>query len=250
MNILYNILIGTIYNDVPTPWGLFFQDPASPIAEGIIELHDSILFYIIIVVSLVTYLLFSIIRIFTNKPFTHKYLLHGSTLEIVWTILPAVILILIAFPSFILLYLTDEVINPAMTIKAIGYQWYWVYEYSDFINNSNETIQLESYIIPEDMLEVGQLRNYDVDNRIVVPVDTHIRFIVTSADVIHSFGIPSLGIKIDANPGRLNQTSTLIQRTGVFYGSCYELCGANHSEMPIVIQAVELPQFLEWLNEQ
>jgi cytochrome c oxidase subunit 2 len=169
---------------------------------------------------------------------------------VIWTILPAVLLVFIAFPSFILLYLADEVINPSMTIKAIGYQWYWVYEYSDFINNNMETIQLESYIIPEDMLEVGQLRNYDVDNRIVVPVDTHIRFIVTSADVIHSFGIPSLGIKVDANPGRLNQVSTLIQRTGVFYGSCYELCGVSHSEMPIVIQAVELPKFLEWLNEQ
>lgn len=239
-----------ISNDVPTPWGLYFQDPVTPIAEGIIELHDDIMFYVILILCLVTYLLFTIIRVFNNKPFTHKYLLHGTTLEVIWTILPAVILIFVAFPSFILLYLSDEVINPSMTIKAIGYQWYWVYEYSDFINDNNETIQYESYMIPEDMLEVGQLRFYDVDNRIIVPVDTHIRFIVTSADVIHSFAIPSLGIKVDANPGRLNQISTLIQRTGVFYGSCFELCGVNHSEMPIVIQAVELPQFLEWLNEQ
>lgn len=136
---------------------------------------------------------------------------------------PAVILLIIAFPSFILLYLCDEVISPAMTIKAIGYQWYWKYEYSDFINDNGELIEFESYVIPDDLLEEGQLRLLDTDTSVVVPVDTHIRFVVTGADVIHDFAIPSLGIKVDANPGRLNQVSALIQREGVFYGQCSEL---------------------------
>ena len=137
-----------------------------------------------------------------------------------------------------------------MTIKAIGLQWYWKYEYSDFINDSGETIEFESYVIPEDLLEDGQLRLLDTDASVVVPVDTHIRFIVTGADVIHDFAVPSLGIKVDAAPGRLNQVSALIQREGVFYGQCSEICGVAHSAMPIKIEAVSLDKFLEWLNEQ
>jgi cytochrome c oxidase subunit 2 len=137
-----------------------------------------------------------------------------------------------------------------MTIKAIGLQWYWKYEYSDFINDNGETVEFESYVIPEDLLEDGQLRLLDTDTSVVVPVDTHIRFVVTAADVIHDFAVPSLGIKIDAAPGRLNQVSALIQREGVFYGQCSEICGQSHSAMPIKIEAVSLPAFLEWLNEQ
>lgn len=124
------------------------------------------------------------------------------------------------------------------------------YEYSDFINDSGETISFDSYIIPEDMLEYGQLRLLDVDNRIIVPVDTHIRFIVTGGDVIHNFTVPALGFKVDATPGRLLQISTIILREGVFYGQCSELCGVAHSEMPITIEAVSLPKFLNWLNDQ
>lgn len=236
--------------DVPRPWGMYFQDSATAIAEGIIELHDIIMFYMIIVLTLVTYVLYSIITTFGKNPISYKYMIHGTTLEVIWTIFPAVILILIALPSFVLLYLSDEVIDPAMTIKAIGYQWYWVYEYSDFINDSGETIQLESYIIPDDLLEEGQLHALDVDNRLVAPIDTHIRIVVTANDVIHDFFVPSLGIKVDACPGRLNQLSAIIQREGVFYGQCSELCGQAHAYMPIVIEAVTLPKFLEWLNEQ
>ncbi len=239
-----------IFNDVPKPWGMFFQDSATAIAEGIIEVHDTIMFYMIIVLTLVTYILYSIVTTFSKNPISYKYMIHGTTLEVVWTIFPAVILILIALPSFVLLYLSDEVIDPAMTVKAIGYQWYWVYEYSDFINESGETIQLESYIIPDELLEEGQLHALDVDNRLVLPIDTHIRIVVTANDVIHDFFVPSLGIKIDACPGRLNQLSAIIQREGVFYGQCSELCGTAHAYMPIVIEAVTLPKYLEWLNEQ
>ena len=249
---MFNLFFNIILNDVPKAWGMYFQDSATAIAEGIIELHDIIMFYMVIVLTLVTYILYSIITSFNNSknPISYKYMIHGTTLEVIWTIFPAVILIFIALPSFVLLYLSDEVIDPAMTVKAIGYQWYWVYEYSDFINDSGETIQLESYIIPDDLLEEGQLHSLDVDNRLVAPIDTHIRIVVTANDVIHDFTVPSLGIKIDACPGRLNQLSAIIQREGVFYGQCSELCGAAHAYMPIVIEAVTLPKFLEWLNEQ
>nr|ANJ43280.1 cytochrome oxidase subunit II [Sugiyamaella mastotermitis] len=199
---------------------------------------------------LVSYLLMSLMRVFKTNPMSYKYLLHGTTLEVMWTMFPAVMLVFMAFPSFMLLYLSYDVMNPAMTIKAMGYQWYWVYEYSDFINDSGETVQLESYIMPDDLLEVGQLRLLDVDNRVVMPVDTHMRFVVTAGDVMHCFSMPSLGIKIDAVPGRLNQVSTLVQREGMFYGMCQEMCGQGHSEMPMVMEAVNLDNFLEWLNEQ
>lgn len=213
-----------IINDVPTPYSIYFQDSATPNQEGILELHDNIMFYLLIILGLVSWILFNIVKLYKNNVFAYKYIQHGQFIEIIWTIFPAVVLLIIAFPSFILLYLCDEVISPAITIKVIGNQWYWKYEYSDFINNdeygNGELIEFESYLIPEDMLEDGQLRMLDTDTSLVVPVDTHIRFVVTASDVIHDFAIPSLGIKIDANPGRLNQVSALIQREGVFYGNC------------------------------
>nr|YP_002836211.1 cytochrome oxidase subunit 2 [Nakaseomyces bacillisporus]CAX36941.1 cytochrome oxidase subunit 2 [Nakaseomyces bacillisporus] len=247
---MLNLLIQIINNDVPTPYAMGFQDSATPNQEGILELHDNIMFYLLIILGLVSWMLYTIVSTYSKNPMAYKYIKHGQTIEIIWTIFPAVVLLTIAFPSFILLYLCDEVISPAMTIKAIGYQWYWKYEYSDFINDNNETIEFESYIIPEDLLEEGQLRLLDTDTSVVVPVDTHIRFVVTGADVIHDFAIPSLGIKVDATPGRLNQVSALIQREGVYYGQCMELCGTGHANMPIKIEAVSLPKFLEWLNEQ
>lgn len=236
-----------IWLDVPTPWGVRLQDAATPNQEGIHELYDHIMFYLALILGLVSYILYVIIKDFKNNKFAYKYLRHGQTLEIIWTIFPAIILLLIAFPSFILLYLCDEVLTPAMTIKVVGLQWYWKYEYSDFISDTGETIEYESYIIPEDMLEEGQLRLLDTDTSIIVPVDTHVRFIVTANDVIHSFAVPSLGLKIDATPGRLNQVSALIQRTGVYYGQCSELCGVNHALMPIKVECVPISDFVEWL---
>lgn len=238
-----------IWLDVPTPWGMRLQDAATPNQEGIHELYDHIMYYLALVLGLVSYILFIIIKDFKNNAFAYKYLRHGQTLEIIWTIFPAIILLLIAFPSFILLYLSDEVLTPAMTIKVVGLQWYWKYEYSDFVSETGETVEYESYVIPEDMLEEGQLRLLDTDTSIVVPVDTHIRFVITANDVLHSFAIPSLGIKIDATPGRLNQVSALIQRTGVYYGQCSELCGVNHSLMPIKLECVPINDFVEWLGE-
>ena len=171
-----------------------------------------------------------------------------TLIELIWTITPALILIAIAFPSFRLLYLLDEVISPTITIKVVGHQWYWSYEYSDYVNESGESIEFDSYMIPESDLELGQFRLLDVDNNVIVPVDTHIRLIVTGADVIHSWAVPSLGIKIDAVPGRLNQTSILAERTGVFYGQCSEICGVWHGFMPIAVEAVSVQDYLAWIN--
>nr|YP_008474989.1 cytochrome c oxidase subunit 2 [Candida tropicalis]AGS44281.1 cytochrome c oxidase subunit 2 [Candida tropicalis] len=238
-----------IYLDVPTPWGIRLQDTATPNAEGIHELYDHIMFYLCLILGLVSYILYVIIHDYKDNRFAYKYIRHGQVIEIIWTIFPAIILLLIAFPSFILLYLCDEVLTPAMTIKVIGLQWYWKYEYSDFVDSVGETIEFESYVIPDDMLEPGNLRLLDTDTSIVVPVDTHIRFVVTANDVIHCFTIPSLGMKVDATPGRLNQVSALIQRTGVYYGQCSELCGVNHGMMPIKLECVSIEDFIEWLGD-
>ncbi len=152
---------------------------------------------------------------------------------------------MIASPSFILLYLNDEVITPAMLVKAIGYQWYWSYELSDFLNiYDGLTIEFDSYLLNDEMLEMGQIRWLDTDLWLYLPLNLHVRFIVTSMDVIHDFAVPSLGLKIDANPGRLNMLSTIINRNGVFYGMCSELCGVGHSMMPIKIESVDVDLFL------
>jgi cytochrome c oxidase subunit 2 len=231
LNMLKSLnLITPVWNDAPEPWQWAFQDGASPSFEGIVELHDQIMFYLVVIAFGVAWMLSSVILNFgSNKnKIVYKYHNHGTLIELIWTITPALVLIAIAFPSFKLLYLMDEVIDPAMTIKALGHQWYWSYEYSDFVNEDGESIEFDSYLVPTDDLEEGQLRLLEVDNRVVVPVGTHIRFIVTGADVIHSFAVPSLGLKIDAIPGRLNQTSVLVEREGVYYGQCSEICGVHH----------------------
>lgn len=251
MSFLYTF-IQPIYNDAPEPWQIGFQDGASPGFEGITELHDSIFFFLVVISVGVFWALGSVMINFnsTSSPIAYKYANHGTLIELIWTITPALILIAIAFPSFKLLYMLDEVISPTMTIKVAGHQWYWSYEYSDFINEDGEAIEYDSYMVPDSDLEDGQLRLLEVDNRVIVPVDTHIRFIVTATDVIHDFAVPALGLKIDAVPGRLNQTSVLVQREGVFYGQCSEICGVYHGFMPVVIEAVSLEKYLVWLDSQ
>ena len=238
--------------DAPRSWGLYFQDTASPQMEAIIELHDNIMFYLVIILFGVGWIMLSIIKNYTASisPISHKYLNHGTLIELIWTITPALILVLIAFPSFKLLYLMDEVSDPAMSVLAEGHQWYWSYQYPDFLNSDNDFIEFDSYLIPESDLEDGALRMLEVDNRVIIPELTHVRFIITAADVIHSFACPALGIKVDAYPGRLNQASILVNRAGIFYGQCSELCGILHSSMPIVIESVSIEKFLAWLYEQ
>ncbi|AFR99114.1 cytochrome c oxidase subunit II (mitochondrion) [Cryptococcus neoformans var. grubii H99] len=238
--------------DAAEPWQIGFQDGASPTFEGITELHNAIFFYLVLIFIGVMWVIGSVVINYssTSNPISHKYSNHGTLIELVWTITPALILIAIAFPSFKLLYLMDDVISPAMTIKAVGHQWYWSYEYSDFVNEDGESIEFDSYMIPDSDLEDGQLRLLDVDNRVVLPVDTHVRFVVTGADVIHDFAVPSLGLKIDCTPGRLNQVSVITEREGVYYGQCSELCGVMHGFMPIAVEAVSLDKYLSWLDSQ
>jgi cytochrome c oxidase subunit II len=239
LNLLYLNLLNSC--DAPTPWGLYFQDSATPQMEGLVELHDNIMFYLVIILFSVGWIMISIVRNYSN-------LNHGTLIELIWTITPALILILIAFPSFKLLYLMDEVSDPAMSVLAEGHQWYWSYQYPDFLNADEEFIEFDSYLVPESDLDDGALRMLEVDNRVILPELTHVRFIVTAADVIHSFACPALGIKCDAYPGRLNQVSVLINREGTFYGQCSEICGILHSSMPIVIESVSIEKFLSWLE--
>lgn len=245
------LLMETVLCDAPSPWQMLFQDPASPLMEGIINLHHDIMFFLFVIAGVVFWMLARTLYLFrasvNKKP---SKVVHGTMLEIVWTVTPSIILMLIAVPSFALLYSLEEVIDPAITLKAIGRQWYWSYEYSDYNTDSDEPIAFDSYMLPDDELEPGQLRLLEVDNRIVLPIDTHVRILVTGGDVLHSFAVPSLGIKMDAVPGRLNQVSMFIQREGVFYGQCSELCGVNHGFMPIVIEAVSLDKYIAWVAEQ
>ena len=238
--------------DVPLAWGLYFQDGASPSFEGIVDLHNRIMFYLVVILFGVTWIMLSIMWNFnkSQNKLVYRYLNHGTLIELIWTVGPALVLVAIAFPSFKLLYLMDEVIDPAMTIKITGHQWYWEYEYADFLNEENEIINFDSYMKDEGSLEKGELRMLEVDNPVILPIDTHIRFIITAADVLHDWAVPSLGLKVDACPGRLNQASVIIERTGFFYGQCSEICGVLHSSMPIKIEAVEVEKFFSWLLEQ
>nr|QNE85805.1 cytochrome c oxidase subunit II [Tipula flavolineata] len=217
---------------------LGLQDSASPIMEQLTFFHDHTLMILTMITILVGYVM---ITLSFNK-FTNRYLLSGQLIEIIWTILPAIILVFIAMPSLRLLYLMDEIYNPSITLKAIGHQWYWSYEYSDFNN-----LEFDSYMIPTNDLKLSEFRLLDVDNRIILPLNTQVRVLVSATDVLHSWAIPALGVKIDATPGRLNQTSFLINRPGLFYGQCSEICGANHSFMPIVIESVPMNYFINWI---
>lgn len=221
-------------------WGqLLLQDAASPIILQIISFHDHTLIILTLVISIVSYAILSI-RI--NK-FTNRFLLEAQQIETVWTIVPAIILLFIAIPSLRLLYLTDEVSNPSLTLKAIGHQWYWRYEYTDFIS-----VEFDSYIIQPEDLSKGEFRLLEVDNRIVLPINIEIRTLVTAADVIHSWTIPSLGVKVDAVPGRLNQLGFTINIPGIYYGQCSEICGANHRFIPISIEAINTKSFISWIK--
>nr|YP_003204722.1 cytochrome c oxidase subunit II [Bivetiella cancellata]ACF04816.1 cytochrome c oxidase subunit II [Bivetiella cancellata] len=220
-------------------WGqLMFQDAASPLMEELIFFHDYAMMILIMIISLVGY---AAVSLMSNK-FTCRSLVEGQEIETIWTVVPAVILVFLALPSLRLLYLLDEVGDCSLTVKSVGHQWYWSYEYSDFLN-----IEFDSYMIPSNELELGDFRLLEVDHRVVLPTETDIRILVTSADVIHSWTVPSLGVKADAIPGRLNQLSFFIKHSGVFYGQCSEICGANHSFMPIVLEAIPLENFMKWV---
>lgn len=231
-----------MFSDIPFTGALAFQNPASVIALGIQNLHHSIFYVLILIFVPIAYLMWRILYKhsyqwehptkfdqshmieYRQEYLTWNALIHGTYLEIIWTITPTICLILIALPSFGLLYSIDEIIEPLLTYKVIGHQWYRSYE-------TPTSEEFSSYLKPLNDLQVGQLRLLEVDQPLICPIYVHIRFIVTSIDVLHSFAVPSLGLKIDAVPGRLNQISAFLLRPGVYYGQCSELCGVNHGFM-------------------
>nr|YP_009351575.1 cytochrome c oxidase subunit II [Astalotermes murcus]AQP29999.1 cytochrome c oxidase subunit 2 [Astalotermes murcus] len=224
-----------------TTWlNLTLQDSASPIMEQLIYFHDHALMIMLMIITTVFYTMISIIQ---NKQ-TSRFILEGQMIETLWTIAPAIILVFIAMPSLRLLYLMDEIHNPVLTLKTVGHQWYWSYEYSDFTK-----LEFDSYMVQQEDLQTNTFRLLDTDNRVVLPMNSPIRMIVTAADVLHSWTVPSLGVKTDATPGRLNQVSFSINRPGILYGQCSEICGANHSFMPIAIESVSTNQFINWVSK-
>lgn len=243
------------FMDVAEPSQLGMQDPATPVMGGIISFHNHLMVFLVAIAGFVGWVLYFVLKNYvveTEGLPKRSYkasggFSHATVLEIVWTIVPAIILLIIAVPSFSLLYSIDEALDPSLTIKIVGHQWYWSYEYSDYLTDSGDFISFDSYMLPEDDLKGGSFRLLEVDNRVIVPFKNHIRLLVTAADVLHSWAIPSFGVKVDAIPGRLSQASLYVERVGVFYGQCSEICGVNHGFMPIVVRSVNLDKYVSWI---
>nr|YP_010836017.1 cytochrome c oxidase subunit II [Oedipoda caerulescens]WGC89947.1 cytochrome c oxidase subunit II [Oedipoda caerulescens]WIW75293.1 cytochrome c oxidase subunit 2 [Oedipoda caerulescens] len=218
---------------------LSLQDSASPLMEQLSFFHD----YTMIVLIMITMIVGYSISYMLMMKFTNRNMLHGHLIETMWTMMPAITLICVALPSLRLLYLLDDSLDAMITIKTIGRQWYWSYEYSDFNN-----IEFDTYMKPEKELNLKEFRLLEVDNRTILPMTTEVRVLTSASDVLHSWAIPALGIKIDATPGRLNQGMFTINRPGLFFGQCSEICGANHSFMPIVIESTSMKLFIKWMS--
>nr|QBC73158.1 cytochrome c oxidase subunit II [Calliotropis micraulax] len=222
-------------------WGqLAFQDAASPMMQNIIGFHDHAMMILTLVMSVVT--VFFMVFVFSKS--LSRYTTDSQKLETFWTLTPAIILVFLAVPSLKLLYLIDDTASPALTIKVIAHQWYWSYQYSDF-----GALEFDSYMVPLDQMKNGDYRLLEVDNRLVLPTGVHTLALISSADVIHSWAIPSLGVKVDAVPGRVNMTWFFSPLPGVYYGQCSEICGVNHSFMPIVAEFIHPNDFLAWVKE-
>nr|YP_010987345.1 cytochrome c oxidase subunit II [Atractomorpha lata]WOL43046.1 cytochrome c oxidase subunit II [Atractomorpha lata] len=218
---------------------IYLQDSASPLMEQLSFFHDHTMMILIMITIIVGYSLSYIIII----KFKNRNMMQGNMIETIWTLIPTITLIFIAMPSLRLLYLMDDSNEALITIKTIGRQWYWSYEYSDFMN-----IEFDTYMLNEEDLKMNSIRLLDVDNRTVIPMNTEIRMLMTASDVIHSWTIPALSIKSDAMPGRLNQSMLMINRPGLYFGQCSEICGANHSFMPIVLESTSSNLFIKWLS--
>lgn len=230
---------------VPQPWTFGFQDAATPVADDIHSLHHLLLIIItVITLFVLALLLYVIFRFNAKRNPVPSRTAHNTLIEVLWTVIPVMILVVIAVPSFKLLYFMDRTDKPELTLKVIGHQWYWSYQYQD-----NGDFTFDSLIVPTDQLKPGQLRLLEVDNQVVLPVDTNIRVLVTSEDVLHAWAVPAFGVKIDTVPGHLNETWMRIERPGTYYGQCSELCGVNHGFMPIAVKAVSKEEFQAWVEE-
>jgi len=217
---------------------LSFQNACSPLIEELIFFHDHIITVIILITVIISYTILST----ALTPQINKVIIESQPLELFWTVIPTFILIFIGIPSIRLLYILDEVFNPLITIKIIGHQWYWSYEFSDFVN-----LEFDSFIT-QTLSNHRTFRLLDVDARVSIPLNSQIRALVSAADVLHSWTIPSLGVKVDAVPGRLNQLNFNMSRPGVFFGQCSEICGANHSFIPIVLESTQPKNFISWVK--
>jgi cytochrome c oxidase subunit II len=237
---------GAAHAQVPHPWQMGMQPAHSPVQSRIEQLNSLVLVIIVAITIFVAGLLAYVAWRYSEKrnP-TASRLAHHSTLEAAWTIVPVLILVVIAIPSFRLVYYEDRARDPAMTVKVTGHQWYWEYTYPDA-----NGMHFESYMVPEDQLKPGQLRNLEVDNPLVVPAGQKIRILTTSGDVIHSFFIPSLGVQRYAIPGRSIETWMEVDRPGDYYGECNQICGTGHSVMPIHVHAVTPAEFTAWLKQK
>lgn len=229
-----------LFCDWPVAYATGFQDPATNWMFAIIDLHDRIMFFLFILLTVVMWFLIS----GQTNPDHLSHLRHGDTIEQIWTITPAIILWAIGLPSLRLLYMMDEVLDAEITVKCIGSQWFWSYEQTDYAN----PISFDSFMLDEASQELGDQRQLTVDNAQVQPVATSVRIQISSNDVIHSFAVPSQAQKCDALPGRLNSIGVVINRPGTYYGQCSELCGYAHGMMPITIKGVSIPEYLTWLE--
>lgn len=231
----------------PKPWQMNFQEAATPMMAGINDMHNLLLIIIAGVAVIVGCLLSYVIwRFRASKNPIPSTTTHNTMLEIMWTFIPVIVVVMITIPSVKLMYEMEKPHDPDMTVKIIGKQWYWTYEYP---TKDGKTLSFDSRMIETKDLKPGQLRLLDVDNRMVVPVGTTVQLIITAGDVLHSFAVPSLGIKKDAVPGRINETWLRIEKEGVYYGQCSELCGINHGYMPIAVQAVSKSDYASWLQK-
>ena len=230
----------------PVDWQLGFQDAGTPVMEDIVWFHDYLLLGIITAIALFVLVLLIIIMVrfnATRNP-TPSRTTHNTLIEVLWTAIPVLILVVIAIPSFKLLFYQLNLPPADVTVKATGNQWFWSYTYPD-----NGNFEFNSILVPTDKLKPGQLRLLTVDNEMVVPVNKVVRVQTIGADVIHSFAVPSFGIKIDSVPGRLNETWFKATREGVYYGQCSELCGRDHAFMPIAVRVVSEQAFNAWVED-
>jgi cytochrome c oxidase subunit 2 len=231
------------FAQIAAPWQKNFQDAATPVAQQIHDFHDVLLILTSVITAFVLLLLIYVVVRFNAKanPIPTRTT-HNTLVEVAWTVIPVMILVAIAIPSFKLLYFQDRTAKPEMTLKVTGHQWYWNYEYPD-----HGKIAFDSLIVPDDQLKPGQYRLLEVDNRVVVPVNTNVRVLLTASDVLHAWAVPAFGVKTDTVPGRLNETWFRATRTGTFYGQCSELCGVNHGFMPIAVDVVSKADFAKWV---
>ncbi len=239
------LLAGGAEASFPQPWQLGMQQSASPVKENIAWLHNLLLVIItVITIFVLVLLIYVMVRFRASAHPKPTRTTHNTMIEIVWTVVPTLILVVIAIPSFRLLYFMDRTAEADMTLKVNGHQWYWSYEYPD-----QGGLKFESYMIPEADLKPGQKRLLEVDNRVVVPVDTNVRILVGGTDVMHSWMVSSLGVQIYAVPGRVNETWVRVNKPGVYYGQCNQICGINHAYMPIAVEALPKAEFERWVAD-